>query len=413
MGHPITWINKMNIPHDKFCVLPWISLEASPIGTVRPCCLADDEIVNNSGEKFSLLTANFADVQNSDYMTNLRQQFLEGQRPQTCRKCWNEERSGRTSKRMHTLDRLKHTVTDTEWTQDAKPLMFLDLKLGNICNLKCRICGSWSSSQFASEEVNSAPPEERKSTFAYQMLRAGAWPQENPQFWSEIDSVLNDIRYIEFTDGEPFMIREHFDMLQGMVDRGIAHQVEIHYNTNGTQFPEKAEKIWQHFKTVEIAFSIDDVGARFEYQRSNAVWTEVCENLDRFRDLANIHRNIRLQVCTTVNIFNVRYLGEVSAWLEQNRESFNFVYWNMMHDAWYFSIACLPNGVKQEISQYLDSVNTIYRAEFDRIRDFMNQGASTDGFMTCMKIADLDRKREQNLWDVEPELAALLDYVKT
>jgi hypothetical protein len=58
-------------------------------------------------------------------------------------------------------------------------------------------------------------------------------------------------------------------------------------------------------------------------------------------------------------------------------------------------------------------VNTIYRAEFDRIRDFMNQGASTDGFMTRMKIADLDRKREQNLWDVEPELAALLDYVKT
>ena len=36
----------MNIPHDKFCVLPWVSLEASPIGTVRPCCLADDELVN-------------------------------------------------------------------------------------------------------------------------------------------------------------------------------------------------------------------------------------------------------------------------------------------------------------------------------------------------------------------------------
>ena len=41
----------MNIPHDKFCVLPWISLEASPIGTVRPCCLADDEIVDDAGPK--------------------------------------------------------------------------------------------------------------------------------------------------------------------------------------------------------------------------------------------------------------------------------------------------------------------------------------------------------------------------
>jgi hypothetical protein len=43
----------------------------------------------------------------------------------------------------------------------------------------------------------------------------------------------------------------------------------------------------------------------------------------------------------------------------------------------------------------------------------MNTGASTDGFMLRMKIADLDRKRNQNLQDVEPELAALIDYVKT
>ena len=134
----------MNIPHDKFCVLPWVSLEASPIGTVRPCCLADDEITDNAGNKFELLTANFADIQNSTHMRSLRQQFLDGEKPQTCRKCFNEERSGRTSKRMHTLNRLKHMLPDQEWTADAKPLMFLDLKLGNICNLKCRICGSWS-----------------------------------------------------------------------------------------------------------------------------------------------------------------------------------------------------------------------------------------------------------------------------
>jgi MoaA/NifB/PqqE/SkfB family radical SAM enzyme len=403
----------MNVPHNKFCVLPWVSLEASPIGTVRPCCLADDEIVDDSGEKFSLLTADFEDIQNSQHMQSLRKQFLAGEQPQTCRKCWSEERSGRTSKRMHTLDRMKHMGISSEWTADAKPLMFLDLKLGNICNLKCRICGSWSSSQFATEEIQWTAKEDQKSTYAYQMLRAGAWPRENQSFWEQIDSCLNDIRYIEFTGGEPFMIEQHFQMLQGIVDRGIAHQVEIHYNTNGTQYPKQAEHIWKHFKTVEIAFSLDDVGERFEYQRSNAVWTDVCDNLDRFRDLKEIYPNIELQVCTTVNVFNVRYLGDIARWLEQNKESFNFVYWNMMHDAWYFSIACLPDTAKQAISEYLDSVDTIYRSEFDRIRDFMNNGASTDGFMTRMKIADLDRKREQDLCTVAPELAELLNYVKT
>lgn len=402
----------MNIPHDKFCVLPWVSIEASPVGTVRPCCLADDEILDNAGNKFELSTANFADIQNSNHMRKLRKQFLAGERPQTCRKCWNEERGGRTSKRMNMLDRLKHSITDTEWTADAKPLMFLDLKLGNICNLKCRICGSWSSSQFATEEINQLPREQQKSSHAYQMLRAGAWPRENTQFWQQIDSVLTDIRYIEFTGGEPFMIDEHFDMLQGIIDCGIAHQVEIHYNTNGTQYPARGEAIWRHFKTVEIAFSIDDIGDRFEYQRSNANWQEVCANLDRFRDLKECHQNIVLQICTTVNVFNVRYLDQVAQWIDKNKESFNFVYWNMMHDAWYFSIATLPDTAKASITEHLRSADVPlqYREEFDRITDFMNTGASTDGFMLRMKIADLDRKRNQNMRSIAPELADLIAY---
>jgi len=403
----------MKIPHDQFCILPWVSLEASPIGTVRPCCLADDEIVDSNSVKFNLKFANFKDIQNSEYMYQLRQEFLAGNKPATCRKCWNEEKSGRTSKRMHTLDRLKHMGISSEWTQDAKPLMFLDLKLGNICNLKCRICGSWSSSQFASEEIAQLPLEEKKKSHAYAMLKAGAWPRENTQFWQQIDGVLNDIRYIEFTGGEPFMIQEHFAMLQGMVDRGIAHQVEIHYNTNGTIFPEQAEEIWKHFKTVEIAFSIDDVGSRFEYQRTNASWTEVQDNIKKFFQLKRyLPSIIQLQVCTTVNVFNVRYIDEVARW--NAGHAFNFVYWNMMHDAWYFSIATLPDLAKTEITNYLETADIPpqYQAEFGRIIDFMNHGTSTDGDMLRMKIQDLDQKRNQDLAQVAPEFAKLIDYAK-
>ena len=400
----------MKIPHDKFCVLPWISLEASPIGTVRPCCLADDEILDDNGNKFELITADFADIQNSNHMRQLREGFLVGQKPQTCRKCWNEERSGRTSKRMHTLDRLKHTLKDDQWSTDAKPLMFLDLKLGNICNLKCRICGSWSSSQFASEEIAWLPREEQKSSYAYEMLRAGAWPKENTQFWSQIDSVLTDIRYIEFTGGEPFMIDQHFDMLQGIVDRGIANQVEIHYNTNGTLFPDRGPDIWKHFKTVEIAFSIDDIGTRFEYQRTNAEWAVVLDNITSFQYLQSQMPNLQLQCCTTVNVFNVRYLDEVAHWMAL--QNFDFVYWNMMHDAWYFSIATLPDTAKTQIISHLESADVPpqYRDEFVRIIDFMRNGASTDGFMTRMKIADLDRKRNQDLRTVAPDFAQLIEY---
>jgi MoaA/NifB/PqqE/SkfB family radical SAM enzyme len=402
----------MNIPHDKFCVLPWVSLETSPIGTVRPCCLADDEIVDNTGAKFDLNTANFLDIQDSAHMRKLREEFLAGEQPSTCRRCWKEERSGRTSKRMHTLDRLKHMIgTDETWTADAKPLMFLDLKLGNICNLKCRICGSWSSSTFATEELSNLPPNaNKKETYAYTMLRAGAWPRENQKFWKEIDQVSEQIKYIEFTGGEPFMIKEHFDMLQGLVNRGIAGNIEIHYNTNGTQWPAQAEQIWQHFKIVEIAFSIDDVGARFEYQRSNAIWTEVNENIQRFKDLKDRCRNIRLQICCTVNVFNVYYLETVAQWIAE--QGLDYVYWNMMHDPYYFGIASLPVIAKQAITDKLAQadVTDVTRTEFARIVDFMNGGANLDGDILRMRIANFDRIRNENFNTVAPEFAQILNY---
>jgi MoaA/NifB/PqqE/SkfB family radical SAM enzyme len=401
----------MNIPHDKFCVLPWVSLETSPIGTVRPCCLAEDELVDNNGNKFDLSIASFSDIQASNSMQKLRKEFINGEQPKTCRKCWREERSGRTSKRMNTLDRLKHMLPDQEWTADAKPLMFLDLKLGNICNLKCRICGSWSSSTFATEELQWLRyHEDRKDNHHYRMLQQGAWPRENPTFWSEIEKVSEQIQYIEFTGGEPFMIREHFNMLQGLVDRGIAGGIEIHYNTNGTQWPERAEAIWRHFKLVEIAFSIDDVGARFEYQRSNAVWAEVQANIARFKELRSRNTNIQLQVCSTVNVFNVYYLETLADWIAT--QGFDYIYWNMMHEAYYFSINTLPESAKHAVADHLMNaqVDTQTRKEFDRIIDFMNNGVSLDGNVLRMRVADLDRKREQNLALVEPEFAKLIDY---
>ena len=401
----------MKIPHPKFCVLPWVSLEASPIGTVRPCCLADDEITNNLGEKFDLNNADLKEVQSSQYMKNLREEFLAGKQPRTCRKCWNEERANRTSKRMHTLDRLKHMIGDEEWTAEAKPLMFLDLKLGNICNLKCRICGSWSSSTFASEElVYLGRDEDKKKSFHYTMLKQGAWPRENPTFWTQIDEIIGGIRYIEFTGGEPFMIQEHFDLLKRIVDRGIAGDVEIHYNTNGTQFPENAEDIWRHFKHVEIAFSIDDVGPRFEYQRSGAGWDEVNHHLDLFREMRARNNNITLQVCSTINVFNVMYLETLANWIDQ--QGFDFVYWNMMHEAYYFSVGTMPDSAKLVAIERLKNSNVSpkHRAEFDRVIEFIERGVSLDGNILRMKVEDLDWRRKQNLCDVEPELAEAIGY---
>ena len=400
----------MQIPHNKFCVLPWVSLETSPVGTVRPCCLAEDEIVDDSGSKFNLITADLKDIQNSNCMHQLRQAFLVGDRPDTCRKCWNEEDAGRTSKRMHTLDRLKHMIADESWTSDAKPLMFLDLKLGNICNLKCRICGSWSSSTFAAEELtNILDRDLRKKSFHYEMLKQGAWPKDNKTFWPQINAMLGDIRYIEFTGGEPFMIQEHFDLLENIVESGHAHKVEIHYNTNGTQYPAQAENIWRHFRHVEIAFSIDDTDTRFEYQRTNAVWTEVVHNLALYRDLKNRSSNMSLQVCCTINAYNICHLDNVANWIQQ--QNFDFVYWNILHEPWYLSISCLPAKAKKSINDMYKnkSFKSNLQNNMANILEFMNNGTDSDGQDLIKHIVSLDHRRGHNLRSVDPLLCDILE----
>jgi glutamate-1-semialdehyde 2,1-aminomutase len=242
------------------------------------------------------------------------------------------------------------------------------------------------------------------------MLRDGAWPRENSQFWTELNSSLTDIRYLEFTGGEPFLIQEHFDLLETLVERGVAHQVEIHYNTNGTQYPEHAESIWQHFKHVEIAFSVDDIGDRFEYQRTNAVWTEVGANIERFKQMRARNTNISLQVCCTVNIFNVLYLADVAHWI--HRQEFDFVYWNMLHDAPWLSIAHLSTNAKMHISNELaqQSFPEEYQDEIQKIVEFMNLGISTDGKDLIKNIQQLDLRRNESLKTVAPDLAKILNY---
>ena len=172
----------------------------------------------------------------------------------------------------------------------------------------------------------------------------------------------------------------------------------------------KPSKFGSILKIVEIAFSIDDVGARFEYQRSNAIWTEVNENIQRFKDLKDRCRNIRLQICCTVNVFNVYYLETVAQWIAE--QGLDYVYWNMMHDPYYFGIASLPVIAKQAITDKLAQadVTDVTRTEFARIVDFMNGGANLDGDILRMRIANFDRIRNENFNTVAPEFAQILNY---
>ena len=321
----------------NICPLPWTHLEVDVNGGASPCCLYKGSVPN-----VKVYETGLKNIQNSDYMEGLRQQFRNGERPAGCQNCWSEEDAGKTSKRMNSLYKMKNSLEG--WSPDSKPsLKFIDFKLGNVCNLKCRICGSWSSSKWAQEELDYGEnPVARKN------LTEGGWPKRNPQFFDDIKDDLKDAEYFEFTGGEPFMIRDHFKILMHCVEKGYAKNQDIHYNTNGTQLPPpEIFDLWSYFKRVEIAFSIDDIGPQFEYQRHPANWREVNANLGKFKESQT--PNMDFQICTTVSIFNVFNLAKIAFWVAQYQPKFFYV--NTLFDPDYFNVQTLPQQVKDIVNQ--------------------------------------------------------------
>ena len=398
-----------NLPK-TICMLPWISIETSPIGTVRPCCLADEEITHSDGRKYMLKENTLEDAYNSEYMQNLRRDFLDGKTPETCRRCWNEEAAGRASKRINSRIRLKEYYDKIDW-QNTQPnqLWFIDLKLGNICNLKCRICGSWSSSKWVNEEIDYVEGlTNRKEHLAYKFLTDGAWPRESPEFWDNLKTLLPNIRYFEFTGGEPFLIQQHFDLLRYAVETGDSRHIEIHYNTNGTVYPENEISVWSHFKHVEVAFSIDNTGERFEYERYGANWDEVAANIKRFQELSD--SQFSTQICMTMNVQNVYYLPELCDWVKT--QNFDHTYFNMLHDPNHMCINRMTPKAQEIVIERLSNYDfdPRHRAEINRIIQFIRNGEGSDGQQFLLKMKMADQYRQQSFLDTHPEIARAMGY---
>ena len=398
----------MSLP-DKICMLPWVSIETSPIGTARPCCLAKDEITKPNGSKYSLRENTLEEIYHSDYMQDLRKDFLAGNKPVTCQRCWDEEAAGRTSKRINSRIRLKEYYNSVDFQNiDPNQLWFIDLKLGNICNLKCRICGSWSSSKWAKEEIDYIPElVDRKTHLAYTYLKDGAWPRESEVFWNNLKTLLPNIKYFEFTGGEPFLIEQHFELLRYAVEQGYSKDIEIHYNTNGTVFPEQAE-LWSNFKHVEIAFSIDNVGDRFEYERYGADWNEVQTNIAKFTAMRS--NKISTQLCTTMNIQNVYYLPELCDWI--STQTFNHIYFNMLHDPWHMCVSKMTTSAQELVIDRLNSYkfDPKFKTEILRIVQFIRNGSGSDGQEFLQKMQITDEYREQSFLDTHREIAEAMGY---
>ncbi len=374
------------------CPLPWTHLEIDVNGGASPCCLYKGNVPN-----VKVYETGLKEIQKHQYMEDLRTQFKNGEKPIGCSNCWAEEDAGKTSKRMNSIYKMKNSLQN--WTTDSKPtLKFIDFKLGNVCNLKCRICGSWSSSKWAQEEMDYG-----ENPVARKHLTEGGWPKRHPKFFEDVKEDLADAEYFEFTGGEPFMIQNHFKILEYCVEKGYAKNQDIHYNTNGTQLPgREIFDLWKHFKRVEIAFSIDDVGEPFEYQRHPANWKEVNHNVNQFKIYQTA--NMEFQICSTINIFNIFSLAKLVLWVRNFDPKFFYV--NTCFDPEYFNIQTLPKQIKNIVnSRYSDL------KDFEGTLRYMNSAnRDTEEIRKLRKerILLADSYRKENFADTFPLLNNVL-----
>ena len=401
-------MNTEKLP-DTICMLPWISIETSPHGTARPCCLSREDI-----RDIDLRQHTIEDAYKSEYMQIMRRQMRAGEKPETCKLCWDEEAAGRDSKRIHSRVRLKHLYPLVDWSNDTPDqLWFIDLKLGNICNLKCRICGSWSSSKWAEEEMKYLPDHvDKKTHIAYQWLKSGAWPRKSELFWDNLKELLPQIKYFEFTGGEPWLIQEHWDLLQYAVDNGYSKNIDIHYNTNATQELGPHTMVWDKFGRVDIAFSVDNVGERFEYERYGANWEQANKIIDDVHFARSVDTpNITTQLCFTINIQNVYYLDELLAWADT--KPFDSIYFNMLHSPDHMSIARMTPAAKELVLNKLKSMfwsGEFYQREIDNVIRFIENGSGSDGTEFVRKMTKTDQYRKQDFRLLYPEMARAMGY---
>ena len=149
---------------DSFCVLPFNHLQVMPSGTCKICCLAQEPISSlDEGKPLSLYENTYEEIWNSSYMQGIREKMVSGEPVKQCQRCYSDENITGQSRRTAMNDSwlTNEKLSDQDVKQQAKEShfiiennpSFLQLNMGTLCNLKCRMCSGTYSTKIASDPV--------------------------------------------------------------------------------------------------------------------------------------------------------------------------------------------------------------------------------------------------------------------
>lgn len=357
---------------NRKCLMPFCNLTVNPDGTAAPCCKYDINKKNEELKRQTLYNSNIKELFYQPAMEKIRQQFLNGEEPKECQLCWDEESSGLTSIRQHrfNLSKIEDHKSKYQSLYEEPKIITLDLKFSSLCNLKCRICGPYCSSTWLGESLDTGVHKNTIKIFSKYAERKFVDNNDNFKIFNEL---IPNLHIIEFYGGEPLMQPEHRTILKMLNDYSDIKNLELYYNTNGTQYDNFFIDVWKKVSIVELNISIDDIKERFEYQRYPAKWSEIEQNIKKFRD--NCSTNVNINLYCTVSLYNIFYVDE---FIKYNAEKFKLpLRFNLVHYPETMSIKNLPDKIKSIV---LSKINNLSKEELS----YIEKGFHIDNILNFM-----------------------------
>lgn len=413
----------------SFCVLPWLHRFVNLGGEVQLCCTAeeyDHSYIRQDSNQPININDGLSDEQIGDsrHMREIRVSMMRGDWPAACERCRLTEKTGGCSRRQAENKHFeKHIPWILEHTdqQGYAPVHIRsrDYRLGNLCNLRCRMCHPRASKLLMEEWNEVARPRLRVTGELAREYQNMSW-FHNQQLWDDFSTHCNDLEHLHFAGGEPLIMPEVQKALEICVEQGVAKDIELTFNTNITKIPASHRELWPRFKSVNLICSIDAYGPLNDYIRYPAKWIRLANNLEIIEQQ---HETLNLGWVTlsaTVQIYNIFHLHEL---IEYCHQRFSFIRRmpGLIHLSipGYFNIQYLPDDLKQQAAKRLrelkkrlvDKGVTDDLQQIDSILSYLGMGEYSPHLMNEFKRVTqiYDRLRSESITGLVPELGSLME----
>ena len=351
---------------NTFCVYPWMEFNVGATPYVRLCCLSEENLEDKNEKPYLFGEKSLEDYWNSWGYRQVRKKMLVGEKLKNCEYCYHREFLGQKSCRQavnrywfkskygkEILNRVEKSRING-YRVKKQPL-YLDIRPGNLCNLKCRMCTPGNSSKIYEEQkqlLKDNPSEansviEVSSYFTKSSYEKDYNWHKNKEIWQNIYKWAPGVKQLYFTGGEPTLIKKNWDLIDYLQRKGYSRDINLMFNINCTHVPDKLLDTFSTFSKVDIMFSVDGYKEVQEYIRYPSKWENVESNIIKI--LKNRRKNTQFQISSVVQVYNVFDLPQLFEWVDGLQTNYGNISHNliMYTGPKYLDIAILPKNVKK------------------------------------------------------------------